>query len=112
MRKRRKKASGRWLNDGDAVIIFRNTGQVINHARVLDKRFRIETPDVGTITVATDNVMSIVFKNLPTYPTDVLRTLGGTELNGTILNDPIKVKAEDLGGTLEIRKARIISIIW
>ena len=111
MRKSRK-STGRWLNEGDAVIIFRNTGQVINHARILDRKFRIETPDLGTIAVGTDRIMSIVFKNLPTYPTDVLRTLGGTELNGTILNDLIRVQAQDLGGTVEIRKAKIISIIW
>ena len=111
MRKSRK-STGRWLNEGDAVIIFRDTGQVINHARILDRKFRIETPDLGTIAVDTDSIMSIVFKNLPTYPTDVLRTLGGTELNGNILDDPIRVKAPDLGGTVEIRKAKIISIIW
>ena len=64
------------------------------------------------VNVDTDRIMSIVFKNLPTYPIDVLRTLGGTELNGTILNDLIRVQAQDLGGTVEIRKAKIISIIW
>jgi len=112
MPKRKKQVSGRWLSEGDAVIIFRGTGQVVNHARILDKRFRVRTPDLGTIAVDTRNIMSIVYKNLPTYPTDVLRTLGGTELNGVILNDPITVKAEDLGGTVEIRKAKIISIIW
>jgi hypothetical protein len=108
----RRKQAGRWLSDGDAVIIFRNTGQVINHARVLDRKVRIATADLGTLAIPTESISSIVFKNLPTYPTDVLRTLGGTELNGRVLNDPIRVKADDLGGTVEIRKARIISIIW
>jgi hypothetical protein len=109
---KRRKTAGRWLSDGNAVIIFRKTGQVVNHARILDRTFRIETADLGTVAVSTDNLSSIVFKNLPSYPTDVLRTLGGTELNGRILNDPIRVKAEDLGGTIKIRKARVISIIW
>ena len=100
------------MNDGDAVVIFRNTGQVLNHAKVKVKKFRIETPDLGTLSVSSDNIMSIVFKNLPTYPTDVLRTLGGSEFNGNILNDPIRIEAEDLGGSQDIAKAKIISIIW
>ena len=106
------KAGKKWLNDNDAVVIFRNTGQVLNHAKILEKTFRIETPDLGTLTIKTANIMSIVFKNLPTFPTDVLRTLGGSEFNGNILNDPIRIEAEDLGGVAKVDKARIISIIW
>lgn len=104
--------SGRWLNDDEAVIIFRNTGQVINHASIVDKTFKIDTPDLGTLTFKTAQLKSIVFKNLPTYPTDVLHTLSGSEFNGTIENDPITVDAEDLGGRVQIASSKIVSIIW
>jgi hypothetical protein len=112
MAKERQRSTGRWLLDGEAVIIFRNTGQVVNHARVLEKSFRVQTPDLGTLTVKTAQVKTIVYKNLPAYPTDMLRTVGSSEFNGEILNDPIQVEAADLGGVARIAKAKIASIIW
>jgi hypothetical protein len=53
-----------------------------------------------------------VYKNLPTFPTDVLRTLGGSEFNGDILNDPVRIDSEELGGEKPVAKAKLISIIF
>jgi hypothetical protein len=106
------KKAAKWLNDGRAVVIFRNTGQVLNGARIREKSFKVETPDLGTLTIKTDAIASIVYKNLPTFPTDVLRTLGGSEFNGEILNDPVRIDAEELGGEMPVAKAKLISIIF
>ena len=61
--------AGRSFPTGTAVIIMRNTGQVINRVTVLEKFFRIETPDLGELKIDTTKIRSIVYKNLPTYPT-------------------------------------------
>ena len=103
---------GHSFPDGTAVIILRNTGQVINKARVLDKTFRIDTPDLGVIAIDTSKIKTIVYKNLPSYQTDMLRTINSSEFNGDILNDPVTVEAEDFDGKVKIAKAKIISIIW
>jgi hypothetical protein len=42
----------------------------------------------------------------------VLRTVNGSEFNGVVLNDPIKVNADDLGGNARLPKAKVLSIIW
>ena len=39
----------RWLNDGEAVVIFRDTGDVINGAKILNPEFQVDTADVGRI---------------------------------------------------------------
>lgn len=109
---RHLRTAGRSFPTGTAVVILRKTGQVINRVQVREKAFRIETPDLGVLTVETDRIRSIVYKNLPTYPTDVLRTVNSSEFNGIILNDPIAVEADDLGGAIELPKARVLSIIW
>ncbi len=103
---------GRWFAQDYAVIIFRDTGQVVNRARVLEESFRVDTPDMGVVTVRTDRIKTIVYKNLPAYPTDMLRTLGASEINGVVVNDPVHVEADDLGGQIAIPKAKIISIVW
>jgi len=95
-----------------AVIVLRASGQVINHATVLDPSFQIETGDLGTLTFKTADLKTIVYKNLPSYQRDMLRTNGGSEFNGTIVNDPIAIEAADLGGRTSIAKAKIISIVW
>ena len=84
----------------------------MNNVTVLEKSFSVQTDDLGVLKIPTANVKTIVYKNLPSYPTDMLRTLGSSEFNGPVLNDPIKVKSEDLGGTVSIAKAKIISIVW
>jgi hypothetical protein len=104
--------AGKFLADGHAIIILRNTGQVITHATVKEPSFQVKTPDLGTLTFKVSQVQSIVFRNLPTYPTDVLKTVGGSEINGEISNDPIAIDAEDLGGSTTIARAKILSIVF
>lgn len=55
---------------------------------------------------------TIVYKNLPSYPTDMLRTINSSEFNGVVLNDPVEMESDDLGGVVQVRKAKILSIIW
>jgi hypothetical protein len=107
-----KPKKGKFLLEGHSLIIMRNTGQVINHATILEKSFTIDTPDLGTIPVKTVNIQTIIFKNLPTFPVDVIRTVGGTEFNGTITTDPIRVEAEDLGGKKDLPAAKVLSIMF
>ena len=104
--------AGKFLADGHAIVILRNSGQVITHATVLDPSVQVKTVDLGTLTFKIPQVQSIVFKNLPTYPTDVLRTVGGSEINGEILNDPVRIDAADLGGATTIAKAKLLSIVF
>src|SRR5262249_16939407 len=104
--------AGKFLAEGHSVIIFRNTGQVIAQATVLERSFRVKTPDLGELSFKISQIQSIVYKNLPTFPTDVLRTVGGSEINGEILNDPVAVDAEDLGGKTTIAKAKLLSIVF
>jgi hypothetical protein len=89
-----KPKKGKFLLEGHSLIIMRNTGQVINHATILEKSFTIDTPDLGTI------------------PVNVIRTVGGTEFNGTITTDPIRVEAEDLGGKKDLPAAKVLSIMF
>jgi hypothetical protein len=109
---RRQRLLGRSFPTETAIIILRDTGQVLNRVDVLEKRFSIKTPDLGVLKIETRKVRSIVYRNLPTYPTDVLRTVNGSEFNGVVLNDPIKVNADDLGGNARLPRAKVLSIIW
>jgi hypothetical protein len=104
--------AGKSFKGWTAVVIFRKTGQVLNKVTVLDKAFKVETPDLGTLTFKTTQIKTIVYKNLPTYPTDMLKTVGGSEINGTIANDPVRMTSPDLGGAASIAKASLLSIIW
>jgi hypothetical protein len=104
--------TGRSFAGGTAIIIMRDTGQVINKATVLEKAFRIDTPDLGVLKIKTAAIKTIVYKNLPSYPTDMLRTINSSEFNGRILNDPIRVDAEDLGGAERLARSKVLSIIW
>src|SRR5262245_5022723 len=97
---------------GKAVVILRDTGQVLANATILDQSFQIQTPDLGTLTLKSEHVQSIVYRNLPTFPVDMLRTIGGSELNGTVLNDPVHISARELGGEAALAKASIISIVF
>lgn len=112
MGKQKSRPLGHWFAEGRAVLILRNTGQVLNNVKVLEREFRIETPDLGTLAIPTRDIKTIVYKNLPTFPTDMLRTIRGTELNGNVLNDPVAVDAAELGGKTKIAKAKLLSIIW
>ena len=112
MVKSKRASAGKFLADGHAIIILRNTGQAVTHVTVREKSFQVETPDLGTLTFKIPQIQSIVYKNLPTFPTDVLRTVGGSEINGNIVNDPVRVDAEDLGGEVDIAKAKLLSIVF
>jgi hypothetical protein len=106
------KKSGHWFGGGgNAVIILRKTGQVLNNVVVENATFSIATEDLGTLTFQTKRLKTLIYKNLPSYPTDMLRLLDGTELNGVIADDPVTISTDDLG-EIEIRKANILSIIW
>ncbi len=107
-----KRTPGKFLKRGGAVVILRRTGQVIAHAEVLEKAFTVRTTDLGTLSFSIPQVQSIVYKNLPTYPTDVLKTVGGSEINGSIENDPVEMEAADLGGKVAIPKAKLLSIVF
>ena len=106
-----KRLVGRSFSNNTAVVILRS-GQLLNNVTVLEKSFSVQTDDLGVLKIPTPNVKTIVYKNLPSYPTDMLRTVSSSEFNGPILNDPVKMKSEDLGGTVSIAKAKLISIVW
>lgn len=93
-------------------MILRETGNVLAHATILEPSFQVQTSDLGTLICKAEQIQSIVYRNLPTFPSDVLRTIGGSEINGVVLNDPIHLAAEELGGAAEVAKARIISIVF
>ena len=103
---------GHSFSNNTAVVILRSNGQVLNNVTVLDKVFRVEIPDLKVLAVPTGKVKTIVYKNLPSYATDMLRTVNSSEFNGVVLNDPIKVKSDDLGGIVSLPKANVLSIIW
>ena len=105
-------ATGRSFEGGTAVIIMRDTGQVINKATILEKAFRIDTPDLGRLEIKTGAIKTIVYRNLPSYATDMIRTVNSSEVNGSVLNDPIRVDAEDLGGKASLARSKVLSIIW
>src|SRR5947207_433822 len=103
---------GRSFVGGTAVIIMRDTGQVINKVTVLEKVFRIATRDLGELKIKTEAIKTIVYKNLPSYPTDMIRTVNSSEFNGRVLNDPIRVDSEDLGGKASLARSKVLSIVW
>jgi hypothetical protein len=107
-----RKSIGKAFAGDTAVVILRSTGQVLNRVTIPEKVFRIETPDLGTLSIPTRKIKTIVYKNLPSYPTDMLRTVNSSEFNGIVLNDPIEMTSEDLGGTVRVPKAKVLSIIW
>ena len=109
---RQRRLLGHSFAENTAVVILRGTGQVVNKVTILDKVFRVETPDLGVLKVPTPKIKTIVYRNLPSYPRDMLRTVNASEFNGLILNDPIAMKSADLGGTVSLPKAKILSIIW
>ena len=82
------------------------------NVRILEKAFSIDTRDLGVLKVPQEKVKTVIYKNPPLYPDDMIRTYTGTELNGVILNDPIRMDAEEIGGKISIAKSKILSIIW
>jgi len=107
----KKKPAGKLVANGMAILILRS-GQVITNAKVMDKAFRVATSDLGTLTIKVEQISSIVYKNPPNFQTDFLRTLGGSEINGEVLNDPVNIQSADLGGAVAIAKAKIAHITF
>ncbi len=91
---------------------MRGTGQVLNQVTILERAFQVDTPDLGVLSVLTPRIKTIVYKNLPSYPADMLRTINGTEFNGVVQNDPVRMQSADLDGVVSVSKAKILSIIW
>jgi hypothetical protein len=108
---RQRSTFGKFLASGKAIVILRDD-QVITHATIGEKAFQVRAHDLGTLTFTLPQIQSIVYKNLPTYPTDVLRTVGGSEIKGEILTDPIHVRADGLGGGVTLAKAKVLSIVF
>jgi len=107
-----RKATGHWFGGGkNAVVVLRKTGQVINNVLIEDASFEVVTEDLGTRSIRTNRIKSIVYRNLPTFPTDMLRLLDGTELNGVVTNDPVTISTPDLG-EIRVPKRNLLSIIF
>jgi hypothetical protein len=91
---------------------MRDTGQTMNDVAVLEPEFVIDTVDLGRVTVPAKRIKTIVFKNLPAYPTDMIHSLNGSELNGTIVTDPIRLRSDDLPDLTSVPTAKVLSIVW
>src|SRR4030095_5404152 len=107
---RAMKKTGHSFADQTAVMILRSGG-VLTQVSVLEKTFSIDTPDFGVLDLPRKQIKTIIYKNLPTYPPDFVKTMSGSELTGSVLNDPVRVSTADTG-TISIAKSKIISIVW
>lgn len=101
---------------GKCVVIMRAThgaSQMYRDVTILDREFQIDVGEpVERRKVAADRIKTIVFKSLPTYATDMLRTVSGTELNGSVVNDSIHFRSDDFEEPITVPTAAVISIIW
>lgn len=94
---------------GDALIVLR-MGNAIE-GKVLEKFFTIDTGDLEPLKVPTAQLASIIMKNLPNFPLDVMRFPNGYEISGVVLTDPVRVKSKQVGKvTIELEK--ILSILF
>jgi hypothetical protein len=94
------------------LVVLRDTGQTLNDMTVLEPEFAIDTVDVGRVTVPTKRIKTIVFKNLPAYATDMIHSVNGSELNGTVVTDPIRLRSDDFPDLKAIPTAKVLSIVW
>jgi len=99
------------LDQSKALIVLRQ-GNAIDQATILEKEFRINIEELGEIAVPTSLVKTVILKNLPSAPLDVIRFLKGNEISGTVLNDPIHAESEEVGGAIDIPLAKILSIVF
>jgi hypothetical protein len=104
--------TGHWFEGEKCLVVMRGTGQTMNDVMVLEPEFVIDTPDLGRVTVPAKRIKTIVFKNLPAYPTDMIHSLNGSELNGTVLTDPIRRRSEEFPDLKAIPTAKVPSIVW
>ena len=94
-----------------ALIMLRK-GNAIDQATVLNKEFSIDTEDLGKLKVPTRLIKTIILKNLPTFPLDVIRLLKGNEMSGTVLTDPVRIESEEVGGKIDVALSKILSIVF
>jgi hypothetical protein len=109
---RRRRQGGQSSAARTALVVLRDKGHVLNEATVLERSFTIEIPDGGPVEVLTSKVKTIVYKNLPCYPTDMLRTISGSEFNGVIVNDSVTFKVKDVEKPMSFGKETLASIMW
>ena len=94
-----------------ALIMLRK-GNAIDQATVLNTEFSIDTEDLGPLKVPTHLVKTVILKNLPMFPLDVIRMLKGNEMSGTVLTDPIHIESEEVGGKIDVPLSKILSIVF
>ena len=103
--------AGNRFDQSKALVVLR-LGNAIDQAKVLNKEFNINTEDLGTLKVPTKLIKTIILKNLPTFPLDVIRLLKGNEISGEVLTDPVRLDSEEVGGKIDVALAKILSIVF
>ena len=93
---------------GTSLVVLRR-GSAIGRVTVLNKEFSIETEDVGTLRIKTKAINTIVLKNGPLFPLDVVRLRSG-DISGTVTTDPVKIESDQIGGKKDIPLAQILTI--
>ena len=94
-----------------ALIMLRK-GNAIDQATVLNKEFSIDTEDLGKLKVPTRLIKTVILKNVPTFPLDVICLLKGNEMSGTVLTDPVHIESEEVGGKIDVALSKILSIVF
>ena len=93
---------------GTSLVVLRR-GNAIGKAKVLNKTFTISIEEIGPLTLKTNVIETIILKNLPLFPLDVIRT-GGNEISGTVTTDPVRIDSPQVGGKIDIPLAKILTI--
>ena len=102
---------GRAFDQSKALVVLRK-GNAIDQAKILDKKFSITTDELGALNIPTNQIFTIIMKNDPQFPLDVIRLNHGNEISGTITTDPVHAKSPEVGGNITIALAEILYIIF
>lgn len=102
---------GTRVDQTKALIVLRK-GNAVDQAEVLEKSFAIDTEELGVIKVPTELIKTVILKNPPLFPLDVIRMLKGNEISGTVLTDPVHIDSEEVGGKITIPLAKILAIVF
>lgn len=94
---------------GNALVVLRQGNAI--EGKVLNKSFVIEVDDLGELEFPANELTTIIMKNLPTFPLDVIRFPSGNEISGTVKTDPLIVKISK-GKKLTIALAKVLSILF
>jgi hypothetical protein len=103
--------AGAKFDQAKALVVLRK-GNAIDQAKVLEKHFTIETEELGEVNVPTKLIKTIILKNGALFPLDVIRMLKGNEISGTVKTDPVRLDSEEVGGTIDLPLAKILSIVF